>query len=92
MSESKRPKRVRPRKYVMVELTDAQRAKLESLRDARIAQTGINETLAGTVRRLIMEAETPEAGQTAAETAEGAPFGPRRRRPRRPEPRKLRKK
>ena len=48
-----KPKRVRPRKYVMVELTEAERAKLEKLKVKR----GERATLASTVRDLIMEAK-----------------------------------
>ncbi len=59
MSEPEKPEqRGRERKgYVMVELSAAQRTKLESLRDKRTAETGVTETLSRTVRCLIMEAQ-----------------------------------
>lgn len=55
-----KPKKSRPRPRpgaITVELTEVQRKKLEWLRDERIRKTGIAETLAGTIRRLIMEAK-----------------------------------
>jgi hypothetical protein len=48
-----KPKRVRSRKFVMIELTDAERAKLERLRDRR----GERATLAGVMRELLAKAE-----------------------------------
>jgi hypothetical protein len=54
MAETKtKPKRVRTRKFVMVELTDAERQKLERLRDQR----GERATLAGVMRELLAKAE-----------------------------------
>jgi hypothetical protein len=48
--------RPRPRPgSITIELTPVQRAKLERLRDERTRKTGVAETLAGTIRRLIME-------------------------------------
>jgi hypothetical protein len=52
-----KPKRVRSRKFVMVELTDAERQKLERLRDQR----GERATLAGVMRELLAKAERIEA-------------------------------
>ena len=51
-------KRIRPRSgYVMVELTPAERTKLEKLRDKRRDKSGIRANLASTVRDLIREAK-----------------------------------
>ena len=48
--------RPRPRPgSITIELTPVQREKLERLRDERTRKTGVVETLAGTIRRLIME-------------------------------------
>lgn len=52
MPENEKPKRVRPRKFVMVELTESEREKLEKLKRNR----GERATLAGTIRDLIKEA------------------------------------
>lgn len=52
MPTDTRPRR-RTRKFVMVELTPTERAKLERLRDAR----GERATLAGVIRELIAKAE-----------------------------------
>jgi hypothetical protein len=50
--------RPRPRPgSITIELTDVQRKKLEWLRDERTRRTGVTETLAGTIRRLIMEGQ-----------------------------------
>jgi uncharacterized protein YaiL (DUF2058 family) len=57
MAETKtKPKRVRTRKFVMVELTDAERQKLERLKAAQIAR-GERATLAGVMRELLAKAE-----------------------------------
>lgn len=51
-------KRVRPRPgYVMVELTEDERAKLERQRDKRTAKTGVRFNLASTFRALLREAK-----------------------------------
>jgi hypothetical protein len=56
MPETK--KRVRPRSgYVMVELTEAERAKLEAQRDKRSQKTGLRFNLASTFRALLAEAK-----------------------------------
>jgi hypothetical protein len=56
MTQVKRP-RLRPRpRSITIELSEAQRDKLEWLRDERTRRTGLAETLASTIRRLIMEA------------------------------------
>ena len=56
MPENEKP-RVRPRKFVMVELTDKQKAKLKSLADGRTERSGIKTTMADVLRTMIMEAK-----------------------------------
>lgn len=54
----KTKKRVRPRSgYVMVELSEEGRAKLEDLRDRLTATTGIRFNLAATFRWLLLNSE-----------------------------------
>lgn len=51
-------KRVRPRKgYLMVELTEEERAKLERLAEKRSKKTGIRYKMAPTIRAMIAEAK-----------------------------------
>jgi hypothetical protein len=54
----KTKKRVRPRTgYVMVELSEESRAKLENLRDRLTASTGLKYNLAATFRWLLLNSE-----------------------------------
>ena len=56
MTKPKKKSPIRPRPgSITIELTAVQREKLERLRDERTRRTGVVETLAGTIRRLIME-------------------------------------
>ena len=67
MPADTKPRRIRPRKYVMVELTPSERAKLERLRDAR----GERATLAGVFRDLLAREHDLPIGRPAADHTTG---------------------